>query len=113
MNQMKTSWNHPEKKRALIWFLVVCFITLDFAFLEFLCPELRTKSDLCYVMGFAAFACFWGYRAFFHSDEWYRAREEKWKFFWNKYPRLEIVTGILFVTVFIVFQIWFTFFRHR
>jgi hypothetical protein len=112
MNQMKTSWNHPEKKRALIWFLVGCFMILLFGSLDFSTPELKTKPD--YLIGFAVFTSFWGYRAFFHSDDWFRTREVKYANWRSKHPRLEVAIGILILLVYLAWRFYsdFYFLRH-
>jgi hypothetical protein len=79
--------------------MILCFSPLDIFF-----PEERTIGGFCYLAGFIIFALFFGYRAYFHSDEWFRVREEKWKLWWGKHPRLEVAAGIMGWVAFIAYS---------
>jgi hypothetical protein len=104
MSQMKTTWSHPAKKRALIWFSFFSFMLLLWIPFDLAYPETRTGKGYCYLLVFFVGAVFFGYRSFIHSDDWFRVREEKWSRWWSKHPRLEVVAGILIWTALIIYM---------
>jgi hypothetical protein len=40
-------------------------------------------------------ACFFGYRAFFFSDDWFRAKEARRADWWDNHPRLRKTMDVL------------------
>jgi hypothetical protein len=109
---MKTTWNHSGKKRALGCFVFGCVLMLCFAPLDFFYPELRTLKSFCYDAGILAFTCFFGYRVFFHSDDWFRVKEEKSTIWWGNHPRLEIAVVVLIWLAIIIYNFWPHFHKH-
>jgi hypothetical protein len=75
MIQMKTTW--PPKLDAKIQFCCFSFIALVFGLLDICEPETVSVKGLLLQAVFWVGACFYGYQIFFHSENWFRAKQEK------------------------------------
>ncbi|HXT38841.1 MAG TPA: hypothetical protein VN887_02340 [Candidatus Angelobacter sp.] len=94
-------------------FGVACLYVLMTVWLCWFIPDFKIFFAICLVLS-AVVACFLGYRAFFFSDDWYRAKEDERADWWYRHPRLRIVsTAFYWLSYSLVFAyfIWRGFFR--
>ena len=74
MSPTKTSW--PPKLDAKIQFCCFSVMALVFVPLYLLFPETISVTGIVCELLFAGAACFYGYQIFFHSEEWFRMKQE-------------------------------------
>ena len=95
MSQMKTTWNHPRKRRALFAFVVGCAYFLGLCAACWFNAE--NKSPLMPFIFFSAiFVAFTGHRAFFCSDEWFVLKGEHEEKDWlEHHPRIHFILFLI------------------
>ena len=113
MSQMKTTQCHPRKREQQFYCVLTCVLSLFMALVWCIKPELKILSCILFV-GFGAAACVSGYFGFYHSNDWFRAREKKEAIWLSKHPHLAKAVTVLFC-LFIIEQlcrmVW-VFFKH-
>jgi hypothetical protein len=75
MTEMETSW--PTKLDAKISFCCFSLIALVFGLLDICEPETVSVKGLLLQAIFWVGACYYGYQIFFHSEDWFRKKQEK------------------------------------
>jgi hypothetical protein len=101
---------HSGKKSMLVAFVFGIVAVALFAYAAILAPIIPFPF-ICLFLSLI-FACFAGYRFFFFSDDWYRARAEREQIFWSGHRRLGAVLVIISATV-VVWQIAAIIRRHH
>jgi hypothetical protein len=99
MSQMKTTFHHPNKRRALLAFVVLCALFVGSCVARLLDPNAQFVSILFMVgLWLLPFAGFCGYQAFFCSDEWHVLKEEHshHEDYWlENHPRIRFVLAAI------------------
>jgi hypothetical protein len=100
MNSIWKIWNYRGKRRTLAWFVLCCLGALAYGIIFCLWPEPPSfKVSFWFPISMTALgiilACFFGYRAFFFSDDWFRMKEEREARWWNEHPRLSFACSVL------------------
>lgn len=83
---------HPRKKESLLAFILVCVMSIGFAILTFLRPNILFFAFLAVSV---AGALFGAYRVLCFSDDWYRAQEEREQRWYARHPHLTSLIVIL------------------
>lgn len=104
---MNAVWSHPQKRNALIRFIAACAYSLFLCWACWFIPEPKF-SWFCLLVSSFCFACAFGYRAFFFSNDWYRAQEYKEAIWWYNHPRLDRAISVILLLL-IAIAIWRTF----
>jgi len=103
MSQLNTSW--PPKLDAKIKFCCFSIMALAFVPVYVFFPETISLVGMLLEAIFVGNACFYGYRIFSHSDEWFRNKQEndiqkdiRWRV---EHPVLYFLTnyGVVFLVV--------------
>jgi hypothetical protein len=120
---MKTTWkiwNYQGRRLALARFILFCLAAVAFAVIFLMRPESPSLSilflfPLLMILGGGVIACFFGYRAFFFSDDWFRAKDARQADWWDNHPRFNLFASVTVWscwTIVIVYQIWRIFHKH-
>jgi len=110
VNDAMKRWSHPRKRAALVQFVG---FSLVFALSLWLCFFFPVRNSLLLFVVMALSLCvaaFSGYRAFFFSDDWFRAQEEKESLWWYEHPRLRKGLWVMLLLL-IAYLYWKQFFR--
>ena len=112
-------WDYKGRKVALARFVLCCLVGLAYAII-FLTWREKPSLNLTFwfpilmVVICVLFSCFFGYRAFFFSDDWFRAKEDSRADWWDKRPRLRVAALVfnwLIILAVFVYLTWRSFFR--
>jgi hypothetical protein len=110
-------WNYKGRKVTLARFVLCCLAGLAYAIIFLTWPEKPSLNSTFWfpvlmVVGCVLLACFFGYRAFFFSDDWFRAKEAQRADWWDGHPRLRTANNILGLVAYfsiITYLLWQTY----
>jgi len=83
---------HTRKKEALFGFILSCVLSVVFAVVAILSPNVMFVG---FLVASVAITLFGAYRVFAFSDDWYRAREEKEQLWYARHPHLTALLVVL------------------
>jgi hypothetical protein len=107
-------WNYSGRKAAQARFVLFCLAVLFYGIILFIWPEKPSLSSsfwipVLLVIVCGLLACFFGYRGFCFSEDWFRAKETQRADWWDKHPRLRTANNILgwiFYSLVFAYLIW-------
>jgi hypothetical protein len=109
-------WNYRGRKVAFAHFVICCLAALSYGWILWRFHNVGGGNAfaLSVICASLIFACFFGYRAFFFSNDWFRAEEARRADWWDKHQRLRFTysaTGSVVYFLVIAYLLWKTFWK--